>query len=87
MRHIFQQFFTHVVPGVIRPLRILWNEIIGFLFLVFALVPVPRAWRAWRVYESTGEGLFTVVLSAVFILIMGCFGIGSFRRARKIQRS
>lgn len=87
MRHIFQQFVAHVVPGVIRPLRILWNEMIGFLFLVFALAPVPRTWRAWREYERSGEGLFALVLAIVFMLIMGCFGIGSFRRARKIQRS
>ncbi len=75
------------MPGVVRPLRILWNEMIGFVFLVFAVVPLPRTWRAWREYDQTGEGLFRVVLSLIFILIMAGFGIGSFRRARKITRT
>jgi hypothetical protein len=87
MRVIVQKFLLHVLPGVMRPLRILWNEIIGFVFLSFALIPAPRAWRAWRSYEQTGEGLFHVVLAVVFISIMAGFGIGSFRRARKIARS
>ncbi len=72
---------------MIRPLRVLWNEIIGFVFLAFALIPVPRTWRAWRDYSATGEGLFHIALSLVFILIMASFGVGSFRRARKIARS
>lgn len=87
MRVIVQQFLRHVLPGVMRPLRILWNEIIGFVFLCFALIPAPRMWRAWRTYEQTGEGLFHLILAAIFISIMACFGIGSFRRARKIARS
>jgi hypothetical protein len=84
---ILEKFSRHVLPGIIRPLRILWNEIIGFVFLSFAIIPVPRAWRAWRAYEQTGEGLFHVVLSVIFISIMAGFGIGSFRRARRIGRS
>jgi hypothetical protein len=87
MRSIAKQFFRHVIPSVIRPLHILWNEMIGFLFLVFAVVPIPRTWKTWRQYEQTGEGLFSVALSVVFILIMAGFGIGSFRRARKISHS
>ncbi len=87
MRSIAKQFVRHVIPSVIRPLHILWNEIIGFLFLVFAAVPIPRTWKTWRQYEQTGEGLFNVILSLVFILVMAGFGIGSFRLARKISRS
>jgi hypothetical protein len=87
MRVIFQKFLQHVVPSVIRPLRILWNEVIGFVFLSFALVPVPRTWRTWREFERSGEGLFNVVISVIFILIMASFGVGSFRRARKISRT
>jgi hypothetical protein len=87
MRFIAKQFFRHVIPSIIRPLHILWNEMIGFLFLVFAVVPIPRTWRTWREYQQTGEGLFNIALSVVFILIMAGFGIGSFRRARKISRS
>lgn len=84
---VLQQFRQHVLPGVVRPLRILWNEMIGFVFLVFAVVPLPRTWRAWREYSQTGEGLFHLVVSLIFILTMAGFGFGSFRRARKIART
>lgn len=84
---VLQQFRQHVLPGVVRPLRVLWNEMIGFVFLVFAVVPLPRTWRAWRDYDQTGDGLFHLVVSLIFILAMAGFGIGSFRRARKIART
>jgi hypothetical protein len=84
---VLQQFRQHVLPGVVRPLRVLWNEMIGFVFLVFAVVPLPRTWRAWRDYDQTGDGLFHLIVSLIFILTMAGFGIGSFRRARKIARS
>jgi hypothetical protein len=87
MRAILEKFRAHVIPGVIRPLRIIWNQMIGTVFLAFAIIPVPRTWRTWREFERTGEGLFHVTLSVVFILIMAGFGIGSFRRARRISRS
>ena len=32
---------------VIRPIHILWNQVIGFFFLVLALLPVPSAVRVW----------------------------------------
>ena len=32
MAGIVNKFIGHVMPGVIRPLRVLWNEVIGFLF-------------------------------------------------------
>ena len=32
------RFMEHVVPGVVRPMRVLWHEIIGFLFIVLAVI-------------------------------------------------
>jgi len=84
---LVRQFLRHVLPGVLKPLRALWNEVIGFVFLALAAIPVPRALRSWQEFNETGEGLFRVVLSAVFIGIMAWFGVTSFLRARKISRS
>ena len=32
------RFMEHVMPGVVRPLRVLWHEIIGFIFIVLAVI-------------------------------------------------
>lgn len=77
------KFLQHVLPGVVRPLHILWNQVIGFLFLclaLFALVPAIKEIRK----AQTSPRLF---LTVPFVLIMAGFGISSFLRARKISRS
>jgi ABC-type nickel/cobalt efflux system permease component RcnA len=81
------RFLGHVLPGVIRPLHILWHEIIGFVFLVFAAWPVPSVIRYWRKFNQSGDKLAELLVSAAAVLIMAYFGITSFLRARKISRS
>jgi hypothetical protein len=87
MSRVGREFVRHILPQIIKPIRTLWNEMIGFVFLCLAAVPIPRAFRDYRQYAETGEGLFRVVLSALFITLMAVFGIHSFLRARKIARS
>jgi len=82
-----RQFLQHVVPGVIRPLRVLWNEVIGFVFLALAAWSIPSTVRAIRNYEGGTESIFRIGLAALFALIMVWFGITSFLRARRISRS
>ena len=77
-----KKFFSYVLPGVIRPLHILWNQVIGFVFLVLALLPVPSA-----IHSMGKEGGGTrLALTIPFVLVMGYFGISSFWRARKISK-
>jgi hypothetical protein len=78
-----RKLLQHVLPGVARPLHILWNQIIGFLFLVLAVVPVPSAIRSYQ----DPNGLPRLMMSVLFILLMATFGISSFVKARKISRS
>lgn len=87
MSGVVRQFLQHVLPQIVKPLRALWNELIGFLFLVLAVSPLPRLIRDWQTYQETGTGLFRIVLSVLFIAVMAFFGIHSFLRARKISRS
>jgi len=82
-----RRFLAHVLPGVIRPLHALWNQMIGFLFLVLAATPIPSLIRNIRTYQSDTESLFRIVLSGIFAAIMLYFGITSLWRARKISRS
>jgi hypothetical protein len=78
------QFIHHVVPGVIRPLRVLWNEVIGFIFLVLAgLIIVSTIRRT----SSDPDSFWILVSGIAFGLVMGGFGLSSFLRARKISRS
>jgi hypothetical protein len=84
---VIKKFFQHIVPGVLKPLRVLWNEIIGFLFLAFAVWAVPSAYRNIRDFRGDPDSLFRAILSCLFAVIMVYFGVTSFLRARKISRS
>ena len=82
-----RQFVRHVVPEVLRPARTLWHEVIGFLFLALALLPIPAGIRAIRSFDGQTGTIVRLALTAIFVVIMGGYGISSFRRARKISRS
>jgi hypothetical protein len=86
MPGIVRQFMNHVVPGVIRPLRILWNEIIGFFFLVFGLWFGSAAFRGFRNLNKPEGTLLAAIGPAIACLIMLGYGLHSFLKARKIGR-
>lgn len=77
----------HVVPAVVRPAHTLWHEVIGFLFLSLATIPVVSAIRTIRELESGKGSILRLIVTVIFIAIMAGYGISSFRRARKISRS
>jgi len=87
MPRIVKQFLSHVVPQVIRPLRVLWNQIIGFLFLVLAIWSAPSLLRIARQFDGSAGSIVRLLLSGIFTLLMAGFGIYSFLRARKISKS
>ena len=72
----------HVLPAILKPARTLWNEIIGFLFLSFAVIFGIQGFR----YFMAGDGV-RLFFAGFCTCVMGWFGISSFRRARKISRS
>jgi hypothetical protein len=75
----------HIMPAVIKPLHTLWNEVIGFLFLSFAVIFGGYAVR-YYVRGGDGDGA-RLIIAAFCTLLMAWFGISSFLRARKISRS
>jgi hypothetical protein len=87
MKGTVRGFLGHVVPRVIRPLHVLWNEVIGFIFLVLAAVVVPSIVRNVRTLEQDGASLGRLLLAATWMLVMVYFGVSSFLKARKISRS
>jgi threonine/homoserine/homoserine lactone efflux protein len=87
MGQMISKFMRHVVPSVIKPLHALWNEVIGFLFIVFAVVAGFYVFRAVRAFDGEVEGLVRILLPGLFGLLMAYFGVSSFLKARKISRS
>lgn len=82
----FQKFVATVVPGVIKPIRVLWNEMVGFVFAVFTVLIGFRVFRAWQVVNTDPDARTTVIFGAIGAVFMGYFAFSSFLRARKIGR-
>ena len=80
-------FARHVVPAAVKPMRTLWHEIIGFLFLALAAWAVPSGIRAVREFDGDPGDFVKLIVIGVFMVIMAWYGLSSFRRARRISRS
>lgn len=87
MPGVFSKFVKTVVPGVIKPIRVLWNEMIGFVFIVFAVMFGGQAYRKWFVVQEGKESVIGFAGVAFLASLMLLFGVTSFLRARKINRS
>jgi hypothetical protein len=85
---LIKAFIVSFMPGVIKPLHALWNELLAFLFFTLAAAvgfgPLRRGYM-----ELDGDPVNLIkFISAVFLttLMLG-LGLYSFRRARKISHS
>lgn len=76
------KFLRFVLPGVIRPMRVLWNQFIGFLFLVLSVTIVTGAIR-----RNGDRGTPVLVAAIIFAAFLAYFGVTSFLRARRISRA
>jgi hypothetical protein len=76
-----KRFAQHVVPQVVRPAQIIWNQAIGALFLLLAAVGALQAYRAIQYDSKNGLGLG---LPLIFFAVMMFFAITSFLKARRI---
>lgn len=82
-----RRFFKTVLPGILKPLHVLWNELIGFFFVAFAAIVGLNFGRSWMQYKGDEGELFRLVLMGGFFLILAFYAWQSYRKARKIQRS
>ncbi len=80
-------FFRHFVPAAVRPARTLWNEIIGFLFLVIALAIGATFVNEAIRFKGDPGSLIKMVFSGIVTLVMVFYGVTSFLKARRISRS
>jgi len=87
-----KEFVKHVAPAVVKPARTLWNEVIGFFFIVFAVTFGSKAVRLYLAYsaadgDAKGPALLWFVVALFCTVLMGWFGLTSFLKARRISRS
>jgi hypothetical protein len=80
-----KRFAQHVVPEVVRPARIVWNQAIGLLFFVLAIPAFLKAIQLYRAFQADPKsGFVALAISCVFIIVMLSFGASSFLKARRI---
>jgi len=70
-----------------RPLRILWNEMVAFVFVCFAVPAAFKVYSFWRDFDGEPRTLFGLILSGIFLFTMLYFAVMSFVRAKKISRT
>jgi len=87
-----REFARHVVPAVVKPAQTLWNEFIGFVFLVFG---GTFAYKTARIFLDSRKApsadpfrdVLLLSVSGFCTLVMLWFSFASFWRARQISRS
>lgn len=70
-----------------KPARTLWHEIIGFLFICLAIIFIPSGIRHARQFDGSIGSVLTIGMYIFFVIVMLCYGVSSFLRARRISRS
>jgi hypothetical protein len=84
---LIRTFAATVLPGILKPLRVLWNEIIAFFFFVMAVMAVPSIYRSVKNFNGELDVLGRILLTGTFAAVMGGYGLYSILRARKIDKS
>jgi predicted phage tail protein len=74
-----RKFAQHVVPEVARPARVIWNQAVGAVFLLFAISFAGYAITQAQNPAALAGGIFLCA-------VMGFFGVSSFVKARRISR-
>jgi hypothetical protein len=81
-----RQFLQYVLPAVLRPIRVLFNQVIGLIFIVLAVAALPRGIQIAREFNGDPESFFKLGLTVLFISTMVGYGIYSFWRAHKVSK-
>lgn len=66
------------LASVGRVLRMLWHEVMGFLFICMAVIGGAQVWRKWESHETE-----KLAVAAAFAGMFLYFGVSSFWRAKR----
>ena len=81
-----KKFAKHVVPEVVRPARIIWNQALGAVFLLFAVAFFANAAKYYKDLAGDSRNTVALIFSLFLGAVMMFFGIGSLLKARRISR-
>ncbi|MBI5281778.1 MAG: hypothetical protein HY858_08870 [Candidatus Solibacter usitatus] len=87
---MLRKFIQSFLPAVIKPLHSLWNQMIGFLFLVIGLVAIRPTWirySHWTSDKGEFSDLAAFICGAIFVALGLGFGLHGFWKARRISRT
>lgn len=76
-----------MVPRFLTIARELGLEIVGFVFLAFALFFVFGPFGLIQAYRQLPESMTRLLVAGGGAIMFAWFGIDSFRRAKKLSRS
>ncbi len=76
------KFVKHVVPAAVKPLHVLWHEVLGFAFLAFAGIAAFKMWQ-----DSANMSPVKFILIGFFVVVLAGYGLSSVLKARRISRS
>lgn len=87
MASLTKTFFRTVVPGILKPLRTLWNEMMAFAFFAGAVLFGSAAYREHLKVEDGKSSVWLVLLPGFACAVFLLFGIQSYVKARRIAKS
>jgi hypothetical protein len=81
------QFLKTIFGGLLKTMHTLWLEVMGALFLAFALMFGIYVVQAYRRYTVDGDAfdLWMIGSAAAMSLVMFAFGVHSFWKSRKLR--
>ncbi|MDZ7639334.1 MAG: hypothetical protein U5J83_13955 [Bryobacterales bacterium] len=83
---MISEFRRHVIPAVIKPMRVVWNQSIAFLFLALTVIGGFMVYKEFNRRQDL-DAILALVLGGLFVGMMAFYGIASLWKARKISRS
>lgn len=83
---VFQEFRRHILPAIIKPMRVVWNQSMAFLFFAIAVIGGFMVYREYQKRDDLDAAL-ALLIGGFFVLMMVGYGVHSILRARKASRS